>query len=213
MSPTHLLLRTILLFFPSLPHHPHSNLRLVHERLQHHAVPFRQLPQRLHLALRHGTALPPPKHNLKPHPYPRYPNRRAPVHAHGPLEILIALRRHRPRRDGDAERRRHGFERDARAGDQRVEQHVAGAQLAGYARVIAAGFGVKAGGARGFFDGGAGGELAGYGRGVEGAGGFERYEGRRGVAAVGGLDGRLLCAEGLGGGGHGGGGGWCVVED
>ena len=150
---------------PLLPQTPHTNRRRLPDRLQHDAIALRQLHQLLNLA---GLRL---RIQRKLQPYRHEPHGRAPIHPHRPSEIQIPLRPHLPFSDVDLHRRRDGFERHPRARDERFQQHVARAQLAGDLRVGAAGGGVQAGDL-GFCGGdcGAGIEGAGDGGGGEGPG-------------------------------------------
>ena len=196
-----------------------SQLRLdphaVPQRLQHDAVSLAQTDQLVHLPLVFVL-------DLQPHPQRDLLEPDADVgavvglDAQRPAEVERALGRDAAAGDGDAHARADGADRDAEARDERLEQHVARAQLRRHVGRPgpAAGRGVHAGNAlRG--GGRGGGERAGQGRGVEGPGRGEGDERRGRVGAVAVFEGLLFRAQGGGrvlgrGGGGGGHFGWWV---
>jgi hypothetical protein len=117
----------------------------------------------------------------------REPDRRILGNAERAAEIEIALRRYRSGFQGNVERRRHRLEGDAGAGDQRLEQHVAGAQL----ETGAAGRGMKAGNG----ERPAGLDLAGDVRVIEGAACTKRHHRRLRIGLVALLERRLHGAK------------------
>ena len=149
--------------------------------LQHHAVALGQLQQARELLVV-GLGV-----DREPQPDGAEADRRLAVDAERAADVELALGLDAAAGDRDLERRRHGPQRHARAGGERLEQHVAGArQLAG-----AAGRRMQAG----VDDRPAGLDAAGDAVAVERAGGAQRDHRRVGFLAVALLDRRLEGAQ------------------
>ena len=117
------------------PYQLRFNLRRLPERLQHDAIALGEPEQRVELVLRRvGIEL-----EFEPDGGEAY--RRVLCDAERAAKVEIAFRLDLARAHSDAHRRRDRFQRHAGAGDQRLEQHVAGAQL----RAASSGRGMKPG--------------------------------------------------------------------
>src|SRR6478752_2800284 len=157
--------------------HLHVDRRPALDSLINDAIPLGELKKLIELVLR-GIGI-----EIEAQPDLRETNRCILGNAEGAAEIEIAFGRHVAGLERNIERGRHRLHRDASAGDQRFEQHIAGAKLepGSAGRRMQARDGQRATGL----------DLAGNIAVVEGALGLQSYECRLRIALVALLDRRL----------------------
>ena len=123
------------LYAPAFSSGPDAQLRRPGERLEHHAVALREADERGEVLLARVRV------EVEAQADRAEAHGRVAVDAERAAEVEVALGVDPAALDVDADRGRDGAQRHARAGRQRLEQHVAGAELG----AVAAGGGVEAG--------------------------------------------------------------------